>query len=431
VSYYGVGHAMGNLSEDEISHLARIARRLAPDPKERLRVSIAVAVREAVLLMDPASHQQATAMLLWLDLEDPDFEEDKSRKRRPLHERHPAVAAMLGRKLSGYERHKGWRPLYERVATNLLALVDRANAAAPYQQHRTFTDESINESSDKTREHLTQLAEAATDLYFAALTSLFVADFHNRRIQDRLQVSSLYDWADAAQWLLCCYARSFTRYQTNRSSLPAQTNERLGWLAKLGEENDPFVGRREHIALLTFGYELEHGRKDGSSAIWLESAEGHIRERIQGLQANGIDMGWALSMLEKTPRPKGDALRERWIAWYQTQFNCTWTRWPPQVDQAIPNDYLTPHAIEILAAIGECYLQAVTAEIDLGRPILTHARQRAHRMIGSFYDIDDWRPLGLGGSLRDYVDHFFDNANKPLSCQNRRNMLQLDNMTRS
>lgn len=416
VSYYGVGRAMDSLPESDIPNLATIARRLAPDPRDRLRVSIAVAVREAVLLLDPRRHVLAAGVLLWLDLECPDFEEDRSRKRKPLYERHPEVAALLGIAISSYERRKKWRLLYERIAANLMTLVERADAAEAEESSSVLAAESVRTSNTEALDSLALLPESAADLYFAALSSLFVADFHNQCANDvRLRVPRLFDWANVAEHLFFCVCRFIeTHMDAYHSPLLLESElsparPRLDQLLELIMSTGPPLRLGHYMEIFFIAGELGHGSRNVA---------------FPGLRA-AFDEACRMHGYNDGQYRGGRVYDEVWMPWYQTQFAAPDSPWPPRADQAIPADKLTPDNIERLAAIGESYLEAVTAHIDLGRPVLTQARQRAQRLLASVYDVDDWRPLGVGGSLRNRIDYFLDKANQPLACQKRYNMLQM------
>ena len=169
VSYYGVGHAMPGLTEDMIPSLAGVARQLAHDPANRLRVIVAVAVRNAVLRLDPPKDMLAAAALLWLDLES-DYDEDRARKRKTLSERHPEVAALLGYSRSNYERRKKWRPLYERIATELFVQLRQARfTAEPNSAHDAISPESLGYLP-----YYPELVQAGTDLHYTCLALLLI-----------------------------------------------------------------------------------------------------------------------------------------------------------------------------------------------------------------------------------------------------------------
>jgi hypothetical protein len=396
VSYYGVGHAMGDLTESEISHLAAIARRLAPDPMGRLRVSIALAVRKAVLLLDPPKHVEAASSLLWLDLQRTDYDEDKSRKRKTLKERHPEVACLLGYKLSSYERHKKWRSLYEPIAHNLLALFDAAESSA---QPAEPLDQAPSDAGEHGLAELSSLASAGAELYYAALTSLFVAEFHNEcAVNEQLLNPRLFDWDDAAECLFSAFSRFLGRQNkvfAENDLTPDPLNEILKvvppWAAfhldqvmRLAELCGPYASHTMLFDIKSYGVLLDRGLKGGP--MTLASDKFHVLTLYHGA----------------------------WIPWFRVQFTGGASVWPPPVDQAIPEERLRPPSICLLAAIGERTVTMIAEHIELRRPVLTDARKQAQRRIATFYDIDEWRPLGAN-SLHDRTDRFFDMENYQLA----------------
>jgi hypothetical protein len=396
VSYYGVGRAMDDLTESDIPGLASIARRLAPDPKDRLRVSIATAISKAVLLLDPPKHVAAAAALLWLDLERSNYDDDNSRRRKTLKERHPEVAALLGYKLSSYERHKKWRPLYERIIVNLLSLLDDASSTPPVSAPRG----EIYDTEDGGLAEFSSIAEAAAELYYAALTALFVAEFHNECAQDvRLTNPRLLAWDDAADWLFSCFSRFLGRHNrvfARNDLTPDPLNEilkmvhqsvifRLDQLMSLAELCGPYVNDEMLFDIKSYGLLIDRGIKDGPTTLGPHGT--NVTELYHGA----------------------------WIPWYRVQFTGVTMPWPPLVDQTFADDRLRPPALCLLAAIGERTVAMIAEHVELRRPVLTDARKHAQRLITTFYDVDEWQPLGAGESLRDRADRFFDKANYQLA----------------
>jgi hypothetical protein len=402
VSYYGVGHAMGDLTDEDIPDLADVARRLAPDPRQRLRVSIALCVRDAVLRLDPPKIMQAAAALLWLDLESDDFEDDTSRVRKPLKERHPAVAALLGKGLASYERRKEWRPLYEKVAANLLAeLNDRQTGTEVTQP---LEPPALDPNADQVAAtDLVALAAAGADLHYAALTSLFVAHFHNECVRDPgIRGTRQFDWENASEQLFTAYCRysravSILTYPDWRQSDPIPD-----YFALLGEsvvrELELIYCYVQHCGPLE--YEGDAVRYGNLLAYNLRDRNLHNTDKV---------------------------ISDLWTPWYRTLFTSSRNRgvWPPDTNEAIPESLVRPRPIDLLAVLGERVAATLAEHFEPAAPASRDARKRAQRLIYTYYDVDDWLPLGNGWSLRDRVAHFFEQEDRRivktrLTCYNGR-----------
>lgn len=391
VSYYGVGHAM-DLTERDIPYLAAIARYISPDPQGRLRVSIALAVRKAVLLIDPPIHVEAAAALLWLDLEQIDYDEDKTRKRKPLNQRHPAVAALLGYKLSSYERHKRWRPLYERIADNLLTLRDRRES--PDSEGVTTDDASTPRSeTDYGTSWLTFIAEAGADLHYAALASLFVGRLHNECAIRHIEIPRLADWHGAADFLFSSFCRFVWRYTRALEKdyiLAAMLTVagrpgvvELERTVRLVELCGPLVSQDSLRIARTYGAMVAMGYKQ-----WAGITE------VNGLTAQ--------KMFDNI-----------WLPWHCVQF--LGEPWYFGETKPLPSDRQYPKSICMMAALGERVVSHISGRAELTKPVLTASRRRTRRFIATLYDIEEGDPIQGGPSLRDRVNQFFDEADHMLA----------------
>jgi hypothetical protein len=287
VSFYGVGHAMRDLDEDDIPDLATISRELADHPQWPLRVAIAIAVRDAVLRLDPPREQHAAASLLWLDLEAADYTDDRARKRKRLHERHPEVAALLGLPLSSYERRKKWRPLYVRVAEQLLALS---------AEHSRSSAEASGSDEATAIANGARLVAVAADLHYASIALLFI-----HRYAPELDVSSPGLKLSDANRL--CVERLFVAYARFLSDTGASSPGYSGMPVKLRQDyavvralavlreqirrHLPFAERDEQV-LQRFAYDpayltsphLDEAREifNGIGLPWLERSRQNYRD---------------------------------------------------------------------------------------------------------------------------------------------------------
>ncbi len=398
VSYYGVGRPM-DLIETDIPHLAVIARYLTPDPRGRLRVSIALAVRQAVLLLDPPTHSQAAATLLWLDLSRSDYDEDATRKRKTLKERYPEVAALLGKGLASYERRKQWRQLYERIASNLLLLRDRKEQPLGGANHAPDATATPLTEEEQGIAHLLLIAEAGADLHYAALTSLFVAHFHNECAITHLANPRLTDWDQASDLLFCAFCRLLGRYVDafggHRSPDPLNAILKvaaryamynLDQLIRLVELCGPYANPDMLAIARSYGLQLDTGRTERRNSA-VSSQELDVQDISEGA----------------------------WMPWYHIQFLGDAEPWPPTVDRQLPYERLYPDSICLLVALGERVVSLIAGQVQLTKPVLTASRKRTRRIIATLYDIDEGEPMTDGISLRDRADRFLDEADYMLA----------------
>lgn len=391
ISYYGIGHAMGDLTESDVPQLAAIARRVAPDRMGRLRVSIALAVRRAVLLLDPPKHREAAAAAMWLDLDEADFDEDRSRTRKPLKDRHPEVAALLGKGLTYYERTKGWRSLYEQVAVKLLTLDQASRESGSHDTSPASTRPTLDVDAGLAR--TTSLVESGAALYYAALTSLFVADFHNTCVRDvGIRARPLFNWDNTAQWLFTSLARFIDNHAALRDD--AQVLPKLPGIPEVVHQSVLLAVDR-----LVLGAERVVAFRDVFSSVPSEH-------------------DWHAGEFTNDDKFYNDT----WRPWYRQLFMDSGS-WPPSPTELISHETVEPYEIDVLVAIGEQHVKLITEQLSLNRPVLAHARRRVHQFISTLYEVDDWLPLGTGGSLQDRVDSFFDEAGRPSICEMRNTVL--------
>jgi hypothetical protein len=388
VSYYGVGHAMGDITEADIPNLADVARRLAPDPRQRLRVSVALCVRDAVLRLDPPKIVEAAAALLWLDLESDAFEDDTSRVRKPLKERHPTVAALLGKGLASYERRKQWRALYEKVAANLLAALN--DMRTDTEVTLPLGPPAVDPNGDQVAAtDLVALAAAGADLHYAALTSLFVAHFHNERVRDPgIRCTRQFDWENASAQLFTAYCRYSRAVSDFREP---------GWR---GSGPTP-----DYFALL--------GEPVVRQLVLISRCVQHCGPFEHDRDARYYGSVLAYNSLDRTLHDTDEVISGFWTPWYRAMFKHDGI-WPPDTNEAIPESLVRPRPTDLLAVLGERVAATLAEHFEPAAPASREARKRAQRLIYTYYDVDDWIPLGTGWSLRDRVAHFFEKEDSRL-----------------
>jgi hypothetical protein len=409
LAYYGVGRAMGDLAENDLVDLARIARELTPDHRGRLRVSIALAVGKAIDMIDPPKRADAARKLLWLPEDAATLEDDTSRKRKPLSDRHPEVAVFLGYSLTSYERRKKWKSLYNQIATNLIYMRD-SRAAAPIQPTQKSTkDPEANYESYI----LSSAARAGAELHYAGLVALFVAYFHNQCVTDHwLRARRLHPWNDAAIWLFDSYARvqhvMSEFYQSiypppypddddrphplASSSIDKTTIQNLCNVHDLIELCGPFyIDYDAQTVIGIHGEQLDYGQNERFSAV--------------------LDLDF---WTDQTTNAEV-AFQASWIPWYRSQFG-TPIIWP-DVSVPISDDRIRPAAISLMTAIAPHIVTIVMEDRRTGSPVFSHAREQALRLISTFYDVSEWQPLNSGRSLRDSANYLFDTVSPELAKQ--------------
>lgn len=386
LAYYGVGRAMGDLTAADIPQLAAVSNRLTPDPRGRLRVTIALAVERAVDMIDPPRHAEAARRLLWLTDKE-ELEDDKSRKRKPLSDRYPEVAALLGHALTTYERYKKWQSLYHQIALNLVRLLEQQDITPPPDQgNSNGTQLFVDEPSEL-------VSSAAAGLHFAALTSLFIACFHNQYIDDPwVRTKRIHPWDDAASNLFDSYTR--LEVTIGRCIDIIHSKARSGVTQAIDADN--IFRLFELLDLITQCSPLDEAAVGAVMGYGMRLTDMESRDRSTPVADN---------LSNQTPE---DVYKTMWLSWHRLQFdkNDRHTLRPP--DPTRPVSCINPESISVMAMLAAQIVITVTDHTYNNRPVVTSARGRALRLISTFYDFDDWQPLNGGGSLRDTANSFFD-----------------------
>ena len=339
-----------------------------------------------MLRLDPPAAAQAGANLLDFDLQTDDFSEDRTRRRTPLKHRYPHVAPLLGYKVSYYERRKLWRDLYERIASHLQYLVETlAPPPPPPNAIRPIppTRESVSLEYRLSYSRASALANDAAAVYYACLGALFVAKLHNEfRDDSDLDEIGRLNWDDACNWLLsqyCLLTFTFIGAEDGLLSLLSQLALlHLRWLRDLVALCSPFDSPEHDNRILMNATHLQQGVKMP-----------FFRERALALHS----------------------LNTAWREWYATIFEVG-ALWPPHSFDSVSED---PLAVRLLAAISRNVVYTVMSQVDLGYSPLAEARRHACHVIYTFYSVDEWRPLGDGGTLGGRLDAFFDSIDQRLA----------------
>jgi hypothetical protein len=313
--------------------------------------------------------------MLWIDLEQPDGKRSGEVPQLEHRDgRYELAAAQLDPPTTeGHFKNHLRRPLLERVGEEIRSLLtDFRNAPS------STTPSTPEDLGSDFNYPLNEIAKRSIDLYYAAVSTLCVAEFD----------SHLWDGSFAAS------------YHPEHS---------LVWLA---------WAKRFHRQYMLFATEL----------AFLDDPSVH-KERLQDLSADINSRIDALCRVCVKCGPPGlaklsnDELLEMWVTIEpdtdddaESRFITMWLPWYERAfpinreeDGHFDFDQPTRQSVKDMAAHALAIYDLIGPRIDLEEPFKSNARRRAYKDIESSYLFED-RPLHGGRYFRERIDLCFEDT---------------------
>jgi hypothetical protein len=411
VAFEGVGRPLKRgLTESDIDGLAAIARELAPDPTLPLHRLIAQAVIPAVKRLYPSSQQLAAAAVLWIELDRELGADDpvlRVRVRKEISKRNEEAAALLGRKLSYFEKRIR-KHLLEHVGEQLLTLLEIGRSDSPSSGgawSQPFSDGTTANKLDLTaRGQLVAVAESSADLYCAGLVPAFVQEFLSRfDPANRRRYVGRDAWDGFGGYLFDAYAGFYVDSailaglsSDSDSDLAQHADEaslvHLRGLLQLAESYDPFDNSTESnhdpVVLREYGPPQDWPSLHYRLLYWY-----HTMRRLSGGRARF--------------RLINEMYENVWMPWYRKQLSLDpWPWWSVSQDKS-QSDQLAQ--MTALSDIGYDAFVTISNQIKFpdAHPLAV-SRARASKMIAYYCDINDSAPILAGRSLQQRITYFFE-----------------------
>jgi hypothetical protein len=239
---------------------------------------------------------------------------------------------------------------------------------------------------DKAATHLIDMAAASTELYYAGLTSLFAREFFLTLIHDKhFRYIGRHAFPGFGEYLFDAYSEFYmTTWVGLFPQEPSLDGEQPPDFAK--ELGRPAYDRLRQLV------------KQVVDCGPLSSAK-HYR-LLHVYAVSRFIVGGKARFVQTNAM-----YEDVWMPWYCGQFTNSIV-WPQAGQRNL--DLRQPTDIELFVGLARDIQATISSCVDPGRPIIAVARQRAHKMIAAYYEIDEWLPLIGGQSLRERADRFFD-----------------------
>jgi hypothetical protein len=288
---------------------------------------------------------------------------------------------------NGYKHRR--KPLLEDIVRRLLrAPIDQESAERIIAQSNT--------TGTKLDRSLMVIAEDSAGLYFAGVATLFTCSLFFAEIRGGLK-DFHYPGLSEASWFHWPQVL-FDRYAMFVWTTPMMLSHAL---------ESPFPEKRDSLddevvrPLTTLYEEAVTGRPFPLGSAELAVMEQHAHERSIGLLSDSENRHAVLDLLVPT-----------WIRWYQRQ-----VQYEDYIDTApVPDIAVILHKVAMIE-------REVSKRVSYTQSPMIIARQRVHRSLSYFNELDDYLSPSDGRSLRRRADRFFDNigtilAKEPLIWDN-------------